>query len=78
MLLLERNGRALEIPAAAREVFDVTGAGDTVAATLTLAVASGATTVEAAHLSNRAAGVVVGKVGTATLTVPELLDAIGG
>ncbi len=78
MLLLERNGAALKIPAAAREVFDVTGAGDTVVATLALALASGATAVEAAHLSNRAAGVVVGKVGTATLTVPELLDAIGG
>ncbi len=78
MILLERSGRTLEIPAMAREVFDVTGAGDTVAATLALALAAGATVEEAALLSNRAAGVVVGKVGTATLTVPELLDAIGG
>ena len=55
----------------------MTGAGDTVTATLALALAAGATMEEAALLSNRAAGVVVGKVGTATLTVQELLEAVG-
>ena len=77
MLLLRQEGPSLAISATAREVFDVTGAGDTVAATLALALAAGGTMEEAALLSNRAAGVVVGKVGTATLTVPELLDATG-
>ncbi|PYT36739.1 MAG: D-glycero-beta-D-manno-heptose-7-phosphate kinase [Acidobacteria bacterium] len=77
MLLLKRGGPSLAIPATAREVFDVTGAGDTVAATLALALGAGADMEEAALLANRAAGVVVGKVGTATLTVQELLDAIG-
>jgi len=76
MLLQETAGRPLLIPATAREVFDVTGAGDTVVATLALALSSGATMQEAALLANRAAGVVVGKVGTATLTVEELLESI--
>jgi D-glycero-beta-D-manno-heptose-7-phosphate kinase len=78
MLLMSRGGPPIAIAATAREVFDVTGAGDTVAATLALALAAGATMEEAALLSNRAAGVVVGKVGTATLTVEELLSAVGG
>jgi len=60
-----------------RQVFDVTGAGDTVLATLALAVAAGATMREGAILGNAAAGVVVSKLGTATLTPRELLDAIG-
>lgn len=77
MLLQEKDGGSLAIPASAREVFDVTGAGDTVAATLALALAAGATMPEAALLANRAAGVVVGKVGAATLTVQELLEGIG-
>ena len=59
-------------PAEAREVSDVTGAGDTVIATLTLALASGASLEDAARLANRAAGIVVGKFGPATVTVPEL------
>lgn len=59
-----------------RQVFDVTGAGDTVLATLALAVAAGATMREGAVLGNAAAGVVVSKLGTATLTPRELLDAI--
>jgi rfaE bifunctional protein kinase chain/domain len=59
-----------------RQVFDVTGAGDTVLATLALAVAAGATMREGAALGNAAAGVVVSKLGTATLTPRELLDAI--
>jgi rfaE bifunctional protein kinase chain/domain len=73
MLLLGGPAGPLAIPAAAREVFDVSGAGDTVVATLALALASGATMEEAAILANQAAGVVVGKLGTATLTREELL-----
>lgn len=64
------------IPTVAREVYDVTGAGDTVIATLALALASGASLKEAAMLANHAAGVVVGKVGTASLTREELLATI--
>jgi D-glycero-beta-D-manno-heptose-7-phosphate kinase len=60
------------IPAVAREVSDVTGAGDTVVATLALALAAGATMPEAAALANHAAGIVVGKFGPATLTPAEL------
>jgi len=60
------------IPARAREVSDVTGAGDTVVATLALALAAGATSAEAAALANQAAGIVVGKFGPATLTAAEL------
>jgi D-beta-D-heptose 7-phosphate kinase/D-beta-D-heptose 1-phosphate adenosyltransferase len=59
----------------AQEVFDVSGAGDTVIATFTLAVAAGASPLEAAVLSNHAAGVVVGKVGTATASPEELLKS---
>jgi len=76
MLLQRAGGASLLIPAAAREVFDVTGAGDTVVAALALALASGAAMEEAAVLANRAAGVVVGKLGTATLTVGELLQSL--
>jgi len=76
MLLQEKAGPPILIPATAREVFDVTGAGDTVVATLALALGAGATMQEAALLANRAAGVVVGKVGTATLTVEELLESV--
>ena len=65
-----QGGTAL--PAEAREVSDVTGAGDTVIATLTLALAAGASLEDAARLANRAAGIVVGKFGPATLTVDEL------
>ena len=64
------------IPTVAREVYDVTGAGDTVIATLALALASGASLEEAAMLANYAAGVVVGKVGTASVTRDELLATI--
>lgn len=63
------------LPAAAREVSDVTGAGDTVVATLALAVAAGAKWAEAARLANEAAGIVVGKFGPATVTPQELLAA---
>ena len=61
-----------ELPAEAREVSDVTGAGDTVIATMTLALAAGAALADAARLANRAAGIVVGKFGPATVTVDEL------
>lgn len=64
------------VPASAREVSDVTGAGDTVVATLALALAAGATLADAAVLANHAAGVVVGKFGPATLTPEELLADI--
>ena len=64
------------IAAVAREVADVTGAGDTVVATLALALAAGATMTEAAMLANQAAGIVVGKFGPSTVTPEELLAAI--
>jgi D-beta-D-heptose 7-phosphate kinase/D-beta-D-heptose 1-phosphate adenosyltransferase len=63
------------LPSAAREIADVTGAGDTVIATLALAVAAGATMLEAAWLANQAAGLVVGKFGPATVSPDELLAA---
>jgi rfaE bifunctional protein kinase chain/domain len=61
-----------ELAAEAREVADVTGAGDTVIATMTLALAAGASLVDAARLANKAAGVVVGKFGPATVSIGEL------
>jgi D-glycero-beta-D-manno-heptose-7-phosphate kinase len=63
----------LSVPATAREVSDVTGAGDTVVATLALALAAGATLAQAAVLANHAAGIVVGKFGAATVTPAELI-----
>jgi len=76
MTLFTRDAEAAHIPTVAREVYDVTGAGDTVVATLGLALVSGASYLEAAILANHAAGVVVGKVGTATVTREELLATI--
>jgi len=76
MSLFERGRPALHVPAAAREVFDVTGAGDSVIATLALALAAGASLAEAAVLANAAASVVVGKLGTAQATPSELLEAL--
>ncbi len=73
MLLCQRGRKPFHIPTVAQEVFDVSGAGDTVIATFTLAMAAGASPVEAAILSNHAAGIVVGKIGTATATPEELL-----
>jgi D-beta-D-heptose 7-phosphate kinase/D-beta-D-heptose 1-phosphate adenosyltransferase len=64
------------IPTAAREVFDVSGAGDTVIATFTLALIAGATPLEAAQIANVAAGLVVGKFGTAVVSRKELMEAI--
>jgi D-beta-D-heptose 7-phosphate kinase/D-beta-D-heptose 1-phosphate adenosyltransferase len=64
--------RVLHIPTRAQEVFDVSGAGDTVVAALSLALAAGASDEEAIHLANKAAGIVVSKMGTATLSLEEL------
>ncbi|MBM3245971.1 MAG: D-glycero-beta-D-manno-heptose-7-phosphate kinase [Candidatus Omnitrophica bacterium] len=73
MRLFERGGRLTHIPTVAQEVFDVSGAGDTVVACFTLALASGATKLQAAHIANFAAGIVVGKLGTAVTNKEELL-----
>jgi D-beta-D-heptose 7-phosphate kinase/D-beta-D-heptose 1-phosphate adenosyltransferase len=73
IMLLERGQDPVFVETAAREVYDVTGAGDTVIATLAAALAGGASTLEAATLANHAAGIVVGKVGTATASGEELL-----
>lgn len=75
MTLVEEDGNVGHIPTSARDVFDVTGAGDTAISALTLAWAAGAPPIEAAHLANLAAGIVVGKLGTATVTVDELRAA---
>jgi D-beta-D-heptose 7-phosphate kinase/D-beta-D-heptose 1-phosphate adenosyltransferase len=73
MLLCQHGQRPFHIPTVAQEVFDVSGAGDTVIATFTLAIAAGASPLEAAIISNHAAGIVVGKAGTATVAPEELL-----
>ena len=73
MMLLEGDGEPVYVKTAAREVYDVTGAGDTVIAALAAALAAGASMIEAATLANHAAGIVVGKVGTATATADELI-----
>jgi len=75
-LFTKEKGKSLNIPTVAREVFDVSGAGDTVIAVFTLALASGAKLLEAAHLANYAAGIVVGKIGTATVSPKELIERI--
>ena len=66
------EGSTLNVPTVAREVFDVSGAGDTVIATMAAALAAGASLEEAVRLSNQAAGIVVGKLGTAVVTADEL------
>ncbi len=76
MSLFEDGGRQTHIPTVAREVFDVSGAGDTVISTLTLALAAGASLPRAAVLANQAAGIVVGKLGTATVSPDELSGAL--
>lgn len=77
MLLCRRGEKPIHIPTVAQEVFDVSGAGDTVIASFTLAIAAGASPLEAAIISNHAAGVVVGKVGTAIVTPGELAASFG-
>jgi D-beta-D-heptose 7-phosphate kinase/D-beta-D-heptose 1-phosphate adenosyltransferase len=74
MLLCQRGHKAFHIPTVAQEVFDVSGAGDTVIASFTLAIVAGASPLEAAIVSNHAAGIVVGKLGTATVQPEELLE----
>jgi D-beta-D-heptose 7-phosphate kinase/D-beta-D-heptose 1-phosphate adenosyltransferase len=76
MSLFERDGTVTHIPAVAKEVYDVTGAGDTVVATVALGLAARLPVRQAAMLANQAAGVVVGKVGTATVSREELAQAI--
>jgi len=66
------EGSTLNVPTVAREVFDVSGAGDTVIATMAAALAAGASLEDAVRLSNQAAGIVVGKLGTAVVTADEL------
>jgi D-glycero-beta-D-manno-heptose-7-phosphate kinase len=78
MALLEKGKELLAIPTNAQAVFDVTGAGDTVIATLALGLAADAPYSDAAALANIAAGVVVGKVGTATVSREELLAVLQG
>lgn len=75
MLLAQRRARPVVIPTAAREIYDVSGAGDTVIASFTAAIAAGASPLEAAIFSNHAAGLVVGKIGTATVTPNELIES---
>lgn len=76
MLLCQRGQKPFHIPTVAQEVFDVSGAGDTVIALFTLAVAAGASPIEAAVLCNYAAGLVIGKVGTATVAPEELAASV--
>jgi len=76
MSLFEKNGRITHIPTCAREVYDVTGAGDTVIATLTLSHAAGATLTDAAITANHAAGIVVGEVGTSVATRQGILNSM--
>ncbi|MBO1323706.1 D-glycero-beta-D-manno-heptose-7-phosphate kinase [Acetobacter sp. TBRC 12305] len=78
MMLVRRNGAAVSVPARAREVFDVSGAGDTVIATMALAVGSGLALEQAMRVANAAAGVVVGKLGTATADIHEVLRELAG
>ncbi|MFZ5496910.1 MAG: bifunctional heptose 7-phosphate kinase/heptose 1-phosphate adenyltransferase [Verrucomicrobiota bacterium] len=74
MLVQDKDGKPRHLPTVARDVYDVSGAGDTVIAVAALARAGGASLLEAATLANRAAGVVVGKLGTAAVTPAELLS----
>jgi len=76
MMLLEGERDPVRVETTAREVYDVTGAGDTVIATLAAALAAGASMTEAAVLANHAAGIVVGKLGTATASAEEVLASM--
>ena len=78
MSLFERGGRYTHLPTVAREVFDVTGAGDTVVSVVALALAAGADFPRACQLANHAAGVVIREVGTATCSPAELLESLDG
>lgn len=76
MSLFSGSGRTIHIPTVAREVFDVTGAGDTVLATLACGVAGGMDLADAARLANTAAGIAVAKLGTSVVTPAEIVDAV--
>ncbi|MGD8878173.1 MAG: D-glycero-beta-D-manno-heptose-7-phosphate kinase [Syntrophobacterales bacterium] len=76
MTLFEGNGETTQIPTVARKVFDVSGAGDTVIATFTLALAAGLTPGQGAVLANLAAGIVVGEIGTATVAASRLKEVL--
>lgn len=76
MAIFEPNQEPVLVPTVGKEVFDVTGAGDTVIGTMALALGTGAGVIDAARLANYAAGIVVGKVGTATVNRQELVRAI--
>ncbi len=78
MVLVERSGEVHAVPARAREVFDVSGAGDTVIATMALAHAAGRTLPQAMRIANAAAGVVVSKLGTATAGIDEVVRELAG
>lgn len=76
MKLFQKDGAITHIPTVAQEVFDVSGAGDTVIGTFTLGLSSGASMLEAAHIANYAAGIVVGKIGTAVTSRKELIERL--
>ena len=78
MVLFQKNAEPLHLAPSAHEVFDVSGAGDTAIALFTLSLAGGSDAAEAARISNYASGVVVGKIGTATVSPEELLTAREG
>jgi D-beta-D-heptose 7-phosphate kinase/D-beta-D-heptose 1-phosphate adenosyltransferase len=78
MSLFERSGRATHLPTVAREVYDVTGAGDTVVSVVALALAAGADYPEACYLANHAAGVVIRELGTATCSPAQLRQSLAG
>lgn len=78
MALFDGGGPFVHLPTLAREVFDVTGAGDTVVATLALAISAKASLLEAAYLANYSAGIAVGKIGTSTVSAEELSVAVSG
>jgi len=75
MALVAKDGEVQRIPTTAREVYDVVGAGDTVTAYLATSLAAGATPFEAALIANYAAGVEVGKLGAATVSPEEIVEA---
>jgi len=76
MSLFSKGGEVVHIPTVAREVFDVSGAGDTVLAALAVGIASGCGMAEAARLANVAAGIAVGKLGTSIVTPQEIIDVV--
>ena len=78
MSLFERGGRYVHLPTVAREVYDVTGAGDTVVSVVAIARAAGADYPSACQLANHAAGLVIREIGTATCTASELIGSLGG